>query len=261
MAATNDRVRAYRLGPTSVLFGLGSARPQQIDDLPEQVVDDVVRLEPQTPEQWAAVVRRRTGSAQSARLVERAARTTLTPPARRLVVRVLGDGPVTEAIRDAARTIGLQCGGPETDDLPDVVVCVGAPGACLRHHDSRWHLLVELGADQVVVGPFLREGQAPCVGCLHLRRRDLVPQWPRLVTQVQGLSLAEPEPSVPHDVRLVAVGLTALALRAVATGRPWEPDLALSMSIPDPVLHQHYWPAHPMCSCQHPLPDDAQVAL
>lgn len=100
---------------------------------------------------------------------------------------------------------------------------------------------------RVVIGPVCLPGQAPCLHCLDLDRRDRDRDWPVLATELAHplMQLREVaiEPMVAHTVE----GLTALLARSVLAGEPVLPGQAIEVGSGTPHVVTRQWQQHPGC--------------
>lgn len=72
------------------------------------------------------------------------------------------------------------------------------------------HLPVVIDEDRVRIGPFVRPGKTPCVGCHDLHRADWDPAWPALIHQLgRRPPLAQPAAVDPLTLRAAAIELAA----------------------------------------------------
>jgi hypothetical protein len=125
-------------------------------------------------------------------------------------------------VRDALADVGVrELDSPDPDLL--LVVSCGEPARSVftaAAQQSVSHLPVVLDDDRVRVGPLVRPGLTPCLGCLDLTRADWDPAWPVLLHQLgRPGHLAAPavvDPVVLH----VAAAEVAAEVRALAAGRP-----------------------------------------
>lgn len=72
------------------------------------------------------------------------------------------------------------------------------------------HLPVVIDEDRVRIGPFVRPGRTPCVGCHDLHRADWDPAWPALIHQLgRRPPLAQPAAVDPLSLHSAAIELAA----------------------------------------------------
>lgn len=113
------------------------------------------------------------------------------PPRRRTSHAVSFDiAPGGGELAATTRTI-LSAGGLRqlTATEPDLLVITsyGEAARSIFEHAvllGRQHLPVVIDEDRVRIGPFVRPGQTPCVGCHDLHRADWDPAWPVLLHQL-----------------------------------------------------------------------------
>ncbi|MBD2758240.1 hypothetical protein IEE94_01755 [Yimella sp. cx-573] len=243
IAYSPNRFRALRYASDSVLIGIGSREPQLVGPLGDDAIRTVLRAGPLTGAQWATAFRKLDPS--SADALRAAVRQVEPGELRAVDVTVDGHGPVADAARQVITALGARV----VPDRCDVIVSIGAPGTLVAAV-GRTQLVVELGSDQVVVGPLLRETSGPCANCLDVRRRQFDANWPHLATQMQHLSLCDGAPSTAPELTHVAVGLIGLVVRGHANGRPLPPGIALRATTDDYSISHHLWPVHPLCGCR-----------
>lgn len=237
-----NRSGALRYDDQHLLIGLGCQWPQVVGPVRPAQLRGVVGLGAMTLNQWTAAFRRMDPAIAAA--LHRAVSATIPADLRQLRFQVHGSGPVASAIDDLLPRLGALRDRSE----PTFGVTVGAPGA--RVGKSRLQLVVELGADQVVVGPLLRAENGPCAHCLNLRRQDVDRHWAHLRPQVLGSGLYDDEPPTAPELAHAVVGLVGLVARGIGAGRPLPPGAAMSLATPEGILRHHVWPAHPRCDCQ-----------
>jgi bacteriocin biosynthesis cyclodehydratase domain-containing protein len=172
--------------------------------------------------------------------------------------------PREEGALEAVRRLGGQArrigSGPGrwVETKPDLVVLVehGAADAAaagqLLSADIA-HLSVVIREDDVVVGPLVRPGSGPCLGCLDLHRGDRDPAWPSILAQLRGPS---PGHTQPEETALsgLAAGLAGLQALAHLDGvsEPASIGATLEVELPDGLIARRSWPAHPRCGCHWP---------
>lgn len=91
---------------------------------------------------------------------------------------------------EAARTV-LAASGVRDLDAADphllVIASCGEPSRAVLEHPTTAgldHLLVVIDEDRVRLGPLVRPGLTPCVGCHDLHRSDWDPAWSALLPQL-----------------------------------------------------------------------------
>lgn len=240
-----SRLRALRYDEHSVVLGVGAHDPQLVGPLAPTTVQTVLGSGALTASQWASAFSR--VDSQAARLLREAVAHALPADTIDLTYRIdsEGEGPVTTAVDDLLTALGATA----VSERPDLALLIGAPGLG-GGSDAAARLLVEIGPDQVVVGPLLRPDAGPCADCLHERRRQLDPSWPLLHSQLRGLAICDGEPSTATELVSVAAGLVGIVARGWAGNHPLPAGAAMSIATPDGRLRQHLWPVHPLCDCQ-----------
>ncbi|MCA0294963.1 MAG: TOMM precursor leader peptide-binding protein [Actinobacteria bacterium] len=179
------------------------------------------------------------------------------------VVRVVGGGPLAQAVTAALNGGGLRATRsdpvrfaalPTAPDATEVVLLAGSSVEPDRattdslFRDGRAHLVVRLEPDHAVVGPFVQPGRTPCVRCLDLTRVRLDGAWPSLLAQLCR------EPAVPEPSLVAwAAATAAVQVRAWLSGRvPETAGATLELDLVDFRLRSRAWPAHPGCGCLVP---------
>lgn len=241
--------RALRCGPDRVVLGIAARHPQILTDLSERSMEELLRLPALPAHRWPQVFRR-SGDRRLTALLRTAVERLGAAPVQGLRVEVDGDGVVAREIGRLVRDLGAVPGAtPDVRVVVGGVVDPGEPRAALT-------LPVEVGSDQIVVGPLLRIGDGPCPGCLHLRRTDQFPAWPLVLTQLRAVRLADVAPGTAPELSRMASALVGLVLRGIAAGRPLPPGMALAVATPEPVVEHRFWPVHPRCDCSRAYEDD-----
>jgi bacteriocin biosynthesis cyclodehydratase domain-containing protein len=155
-------------------------------------------------------------------------------------------------VRDALTDVGVRgLDSPDPDLL--VVVSCGEPGRSVfsaAAQQSIAHLPVVLDDDRVRVGPLVRPGLTPCLGCLDLTRADWDPAWPVLLHQLGRPGHLAAPPVVDPVVLHVAAAEIAAEVRALATGRPVRTSGAV-VAIGPTHGDRDSWPVafHHACGC------------
>ncbi|GAB3586471.1 hypothetical protein [Calidifontibacter terrae] len=237
--------RALRCGPDRVVLGISSRHPQLLTGLPVAVVDDLLQLPPLSAARWPQVFQR-SGNRHLTSLLRTAMARMEPTDLRGLRVGVEGEGPVADDVRSLLHDLGVSDGSH-----PDVRVMIGGPVDLDPLSAPGPHLVlpVEVGSDQVVVGPLLRPDDGPCARCLHLRRADQFGPWPLVLAQLRTVRISEGPVSTAPELSRMATGLVGLVLRGMAAGHPITPGLALAVTTPEPVVEHRFWPIHPRCHC------------
>lgn len=111
-------------------------------------------------------------------------------PARPAYELAIHSDPGGVALADTTRSILMESGLTRLSSTePDltVVVSCGEPSRATFEQASLWgltHLPVVIDEDRVRIGPLVRPGVTPCVGCHDLHRADWDPAWPALLLQL-----------------------------------------------------------------------------
>ena len=183
----------------------------------------------------------------------------LTSPRRDAAARVLRDVAASVRTRAPART------------LPDVMLLVehGAADALRARalmSAGIVHLSVVVREADVVVGPLVRPGLAPCLRCLDLHRTDADRRWPTLAAQLVDVRAAPgtagtPGPSTRRDGpthRVDEESLLAAIAGPLAAGQvlaqldgtdPVTVGAQLEIALPEAVPRLRTWASHPSCGC------------
>lgn len=181
-------------------------------------------------------------------------------PSRLRHVRIHGRGPLSDALLEGLRRIGLRGShsyprhAPGTrPERPDLVVLTDAlvPDPALVAELMRRripHLQVRIRDGRGVVGPLVLPGESSCLRCADLLRCDLEPEWPQLSAQLLG--------RVGHATPAGIAAAAALALHEIDTIAHGEAEYApaslsatLELNLDLPHLDVRPWPVHPLCGC------------
>lgn len=195
-------------------------------------------------------------------------------PARPAAARVLGRGrlagPVTEALADAGLPAPAEqaSGAATTRDAVTgeaarmltvllVAEAVPAAEACATAGRDGAVLPVVCTEHEVTVGPLVpspeEAGDAPCLRCLDLHRRDRDPAWPALLSQAAPWTAdTAPWVDLPAPLVPLAAGTVLLAARAWRDREPLPAGRSWTVSLPWPDLLTRTWVAHPACPCRQP---------
>ncbi|MEV6770344.1 TOMM precursor leader peptide-binding protein [Nocardia sp. NPDC051030] len=190
------------------------------------------------------------------------------PRSRLRTVRVHGRGPLSDALAEGLRRIGLRPsrsserdtaeprdGIPEfaRPDRPELVVLADAlvPDPALVAEFMEYgvpHLQVRMRDGRGVVGPLVLPGETSCLRCADLHRCDRDPDWPHLSAQLLG--------RVGYASTAGIAAATALALQEVETiahGSAEHPpatlNTTLELDLDSPHIDHRPWPVHPNCGC------------
>lgn len=150
-----------------------------------------------------------------------------------------------------------QAGDPRGADVVVLVdhLVADAIAADAFHASRTPHLSVVIRETDIVVGPLVRPGRAPCLHCLDLHRSDRDPKWAHVLAQLlaggrNGLVTAQ---ALPEDAALSAIAgsLAALQVLAEIDARPTPAALGatLEVELPDGLVCHRPWPGHPSCGC------------
>jgi hypothetical protein len=110
--------------------------------------------------------------------------------------------------------------------------------------DDHPHLYLRPLPGGAIVGPFVRPGLTPCLGCLDLVRAGADPDWPTLLAQLCRRQ-AIVEPLLARWAAVTAVTQLAADLNA----RPGTLAGTMEMTAPDCEMRYRRWPMHPACGC------------
>lgn len=166
---------------------------------------------------------------------------------------IVGDGPLTESLRDSLRAAGLV-----VDDMGTTLTVLAnalhpdVPAHFDNPAQDRPHLHVGVFGARAVVGPLVVPGRTGCLRCAHLHRRDADPAWPLVSVQwSQAVRALQPIPTDPLLVRIAAASAALLARLMV--DHPDDPECwsgyAIEHTLPfaEPVRLGR--PPHPLCGC------------
>ncbi|MRH87875.1 TOMM precursor leader peptide-binding protein [Nocardia sp. SYP-A9097] len=192
-------------------------------------------------------------------------------PTRLRHVRVHGRGPLSDALLEGLRRIGLRGShsypghAPGTRlERPDLVVLADAlvPDPALVAELMRRripHLQVRIRDGHGVIGPLVLPGESSCLRCADLLRCDLEPEWPHLSAQLLGRAgyttpagIAAAAALALHEIDTIAHGPAEYAPAAL--------NATLELHLDLPHLDVRPWPAHPLCGCLDStghLPEDS----
>ncbi|WP_405135071.1 TOMM precursor leader peptide-binding protein [Nocardia sp. NBC_01388] len=193
-------------------------------------------------------------------------------------VRVHGRGPLSDALIDGLRRIGLRPshsapGHPATQRTvaatqrtapPDLVVLADAlvPDPALVAELMRRripHLQVRIRDGRGVIGPLVLPGATSCLRCADLHRCDHDPDWPHLCAQLLD--------RVGHLSPAGIAATAALALGEVETiayGRDDQAPATLNSTLEVDLDSHHLefrpWSVHPHCGCTDAADDGQEAA-
>jgi bacteriocin biosynthesis cyclodehydratase domain-containing protein len=159
----------------------------------------------------------------------------------------------------AARAVERAAPDVRTRDdgaVPDLVVLTrptlpDLTGALVR--DRVPHLAVWAGEAIGMIGPLVRPGRSACLRCVHLRKAEADPQWPKIAAQA---TFAQAQPQA-CDTVLAAMAAALGCAQALAlidragspSGGPVTVNGTLEVVLPDWQWRRRTWPPHPACSC------------
>lgn len=195
----------------------------------------------------------------------------LTPDvhARPPAVRLIGSGPLTDALWQSLRRHGHPTTRSRTaapsatglrDRRPHLVVptdtLIVDPALVDRLHEARApHLPVRIRDGRGVVGPLVVPGRTSCLRCADLFRCDRDPEWPYLAAQLLGaVGHADPD-SVAVTAGLALNQITAACDALFRPARRRDCALATVNATVELDLHElridrRPWPQHPRCTCR-----------
>ncbi|RMI35198.1 TOMM precursor leader peptide-binding protein [Nocardia stercoris] len=183
-------------------------------------------------------------------------------PVRVDAVHIHGRGPLSDALADGTRRLGLRPG--RSRDYPltasasswsaDLVILADAlvpdprlTGDLVLHRIP--HLVVRLRDGRGVVGPLVLPGATSCLRCADLTRGDRDAEWPHLAAQLLG--------RIGHGSPAAVAATAALALRELETIReadaarpPESLDTTLELDPQTMTIERRAWVAHPDCGCR-----------
>lgn len=142
--------------------------------------------------------------------------------------------------------------GPSTLD-PDLEIVLSAGEPPRSSIETLWsagvaHLPVVVDEDGIRVGPFVRPGLTPCLGCLDIQRIEGDPAWSALVPQFERPRLL-PAAASPRLVVRAAAEVIAHVEAIFAGDRP--PSWAATVRLTDRHVHaaRRPLPFATSCSC------------
>jgi len=162
--------------------------------------------------------------------------------------------PGADSLAATARTLLAAVGvDRESSSDPDllVIVSVGETSRSAYERASLLgidHLPVVIDEDRVRLGPLVRPGRTPCVGCHDLHRTDWDGAWPALVLQL-GRGPVRPSALHPLTEHAAAVEVAAEVMAHVDGSGPRTIGRCLVVG---PGHDQRVvWPVsfHPRCAC------------
>lgn len=165
-------------------------------------------------------------------------------------------GPGTVELAAATRTILASSGLRQLSSTePDLLVITSYGEGSRTVFEravllGREHLPVVIDEDRVRIGPFVRPGQTPCVGCHDLHRSDWDPAWPALLLQLGHSATPVGPPALDPLVRHAAAVEIAAEVVALADGAM--PRTAGQCLIVGPSLGERMMRPigfHPRCTC------------
>lgn len=170
------------------------------------------------------------------------------------IVRLTGDGPLTDEVTGALVACGLSVtSGNRPDPRPGIAVHVGRPSAAAIHD---WmaagtpHLIVSARPTSVRVGPLVQPAVTACLQCLHLARTERDPSWPWLAERLTHCPIAQPDP-------LLTLAAASLAARVIVgfveAAQDRSADCYWVTDLDDPVPRRRSVARHPACGCWWPL--------
>lgn len=178
------------------------------------------------------------------------------PPGAPPAVVLDGDGPTSARIVRLLHEngVGVRSGLEEDDpavETADAAVIVAAYAVEPRRH-HRWlrrdipHLPVVFSDAGVTVGPFVRPGEGPCLGCVDLHRRDADAAWPAMAAQLYRLPR-------PGETELACGAVASAAAGAVLAllGDGAQPPAAVASRFDglSARWEDRTWAPHPACGC------------
>ena len=189
------------------------------------------------------------------------------PPSATRSVRVVGRGPLSDAItaglRGIARveqrvwTIGTRARAVE----PDCVVIADhlvPPPELIAVLDSAGipHLPARIRDGRGLIGPFVLPGRSVCLRCIDLTRCEWDPGWPFLAAQMVTRA-GWGSPAMVAVTAAVAVGQVETLLSTDA--RPSAVDATLHIGSPGAAVRRMPWSHHSLCLCTDRRTPDRQA--
>lgn len=251
-------LRAHLRRPGEVHLGVGSDAAVVLSGLTDAETRAVVALGPMTARQWGSAHLARPPSPRwpdVLQLLGNAAHglTAAVPDIGGVVVS--GTGSVPQAIREVIHEMGER----RTPAGTTVAVLVGAEHLSAGSA-GRWqregvsHLPVTVGARRAMIGPLIRPGIGPCIGCLDYYRAARDQGWAPIALEQpwhdgQDIDTDRSLSSVsaPADLRAVVAGLVGLVVRGYLGGRPVPVGVSLTIDSPQPRVQHRLWRPHPRC--------------
>lgn len=186
----------------------------------------------------------------------------LSPAAARTRVVVLGDGPLPDEIRRALTPV-VQRLVPESEALaavhadatihpPDLVV-LPAIDAVAPLAGRRWQargvrqLPIVVSGGLLTVGPLIRPGTGPCLGCLDLHRGARDPDWAAWQASRAGVPETERDLDATPELRVAAAAITTWIASGHHLDRALPAGVSVSMERPRLRMRHHLWTQHPSC--------------
>ena len=141
----------------------------------------------------------------------------------------------------------------------DVVVLVDSyatdPERALAWRSARTAVLpVVVREGDVVVGPFVRPGDGPCLRCVGLHLSEIDRDWPLVAAQLCARGRRTP---APQESLLAQVAGSFAASQVVAALDGLDPvtvGASFEFALPQPVGVRREWSVHPKCECPGPPP-------
>lgn len=138
---------------------------------------------------------------------------------------------------------------------PDLLVLVscGEPSRTVFEQASLWgltHLPVVIDEDQVRIGPLVRPGLTPCVGCHDLHRADWDHAWPAIVHQLgRPGAVVDASGLAATTAHAAAVEVAAEVLEHAAGRRARTVGRCLMVGPRHDGRAVRPIPFHPRCAC------------
>ncbi|NYJ73857.1 hypothetical protein [Allobranchiibius huperziae] len=256
-------LRAHLRDPGEVALGLGAERALVLSGLSDAETRAVIGLGPMTARQWGSAHLVRPPSTRwpdVVRLLGDAASRLTGPDAVSGSVTVAGVGSVPDAIRDVLTGMGARA-DPDHTTLAVLIAAEHVPARAAERwrRDGVPHLPVVLGAGRAVIGPLIRPGVGPCLGCLDHHRAVRDPGWAAIAAggpwdDVAAIGVDAPgvlgmlgPVSAPADLRAVVSGLVGLVARGHLSGQPLPVGVSVTVTTPSPRVQHRLWRAHPRC--------------
>ncbi|ROS76866.1 ThiF family adenylyltransferase [Cellulomonas sp. PhB143] len=121
-------------------------------------------------------------------------------------------------------------------------------GATRLMNDGVPHLSVVVGEAGVSIGPTVRPGSTPCLGCVELARADRDEGWPAVAPRLR--ERARLEATDESSTAAVAAGIAAAQVLTLLDGdATWTSGAVVDVLLPGAVPRTRDVAPHPACGC------------